>query len=59
MGYPAQFGPMTAYFVIQGIALLVEPRHWDRRLQRLYMYVVVIGPAPLVANPAFLHAFLL
>lgn len=59
MGYPVQFGPMAAYFVIQGIALLVEPRHWDRRLQRLYMYVVVIGPAPLVANPAFLHAFLL
>jgi len=59
MGFPVQFGPMAAYFLIQGIALLIEPRHWDRRLQRLYMYIVVIGPAPLVANNAFLNAFLL
>ena len=59
MGHPVYFGPMAAYFLIQGLALLLEPRHWDRRLQRLYMHVVVIGPAPLVANAAFLHAFLL
>ena len=44
---------MAAYFLIQGIALLIEPRHWDRRLQRIYMYVVVIGPAPLSRKRCF------
>ena len=58
-GNTVQFGPMASYFMIQGVAMLVEPRRWSPGLKRAYMYAVVIIPAPLVASPAFLHAFFL
>ena len=58
-GNNAQFGPMALYFVLQGIAMLIEPRRWSPALKRTYLYAVVIIPAPLVASPAFLHAFFL
>jgi hypothetical protein len=58
-GNNVQFGPMALYFLIQGIAMLVEPRRWNPTLKRAYMYTVVIIPAPLVVSPAFLHAFFL
>ena len=59
MGNPVQVGTMTAYFILQGVGILIEPKHNIKWLRHLYMYVFVIGPAPLVANSAFLHAFFL
>lgn len=53
------WGLMTAYFMIQYLAIAAERRlplqRWQSR--RLFLWMAVIGPAPLVLNQATLRIF--
>ena len=57
MGH-APFGWMTVYFMAQAIGILLERRflrRWDLG-RRLFAWLVVLGPAPLVFNEGMIRA---
>ena len=60
-GHQPAFGSMTLFFLVQGLALLIEPKFVRRQplLRRLYAWVAVVGPSPLLFNEAFLWTFML
>ena len=60
-GHSATFGSMTLFFLLQGLALLLEPKLIRHRpvLRRIYGLIAVIVPSPLLFNDAFLWAFML
>ena len=60
-GHTPAFGSMTLFFLVQGLALLIEPKFIRRQplLRRLYAWVAVVGPSPLLFNDAFRWAFML
>ncbi|MEY2411096.1 MAG: hypothetical protein QOF48_3766 [Verrucomicrobiota bacterium] len=53
-----RFGSMMAYFGIQAVGMLVD--RWCLagcpRLRRIFCWLVVVGPAPLIVNEAALRA---
>lgn len=50
----AGFGLPTAYFLIQGLAVLLQRRQ-PRRFGRAFTWLVFLGPSPLLFHPAFLE----
>ena len=54
-------GWMLVYFSLQWLAIVIERRWLPRKgiSSRLFCWLVVLGPAPLVLNPGTLHIFLL
>ena len=62
LGGGSFFGSMLAYFILQAGGVWGEKRFLRRAPQavrRLWLWVFVLGPAPLVINPALLRTFLL
>jgi alginate O-acetyltransferase complex protein AlgI len=52
----AGFGRPTLYFLIQGVAILVERKlRLPRFLRRVYALIVLIAPVPLLFHPPFIH----
>ena len=60
-GHSPIFGSMTLFFLLQGLALILEPKLIRHRpvLRRIYGLIAVIVPSPLLFNDAFLWAFML
>lgn len=56
----AGFGRPTLYFLIQGIAILIERKlHLPRHFRRLFAAVVLVAPVPLLFHPPFIHNVIL
>jgi hypothetical protein len=53
------WGWLTAYFILQYLAILLERRFFRTRrvLNRIFLWCTVIGPVPLVLNPGTLLIF--
>ena len=47
------YGLPTAYFLIQGLAVLLQRRH-PRLFGRAFTWLAFLGPSPLLFHPAFL-----
>jgi hypothetical protein len=56
-----RFGSMMVYFLLQGAGLMVERRflRYAPRARVLLVWLVVLGPAPLILNEGLLRALLL
>ncbi len=56
----AGFGRPTLYFLIQGIAILVERKmRFSRNRRRLFAVVVLVAPVSLLFHPPFIHNVIL
>jgi hypothetical protein len=53
------FGSMMAYFFIQWVAVTIDHVYLRgrSRLRRAFLYVAVVGPAPLILNESLLRIF--
>lgn len=53
------FGSMVAYFFIQWVAVVIDHAYLRgrSRLRRVFLYVAVVGPAPLILNESLLRVF--
>ncbi len=53
------FGSMAAYFFLQWVAMVIDHVYLRNcsRLRRLFLYVAVVGPAPLILNEGLLRIF--
>lgn len=53
------FGSMTVYFFLQWVAVAIDHFYLRNRsrLRRAFLYVAVVGPAPLILNESLLRVF--
>lgn len=53
------FGSMAAYFFLQWVAVAIDHVYFRgrSRLRRVFLYIAVVGPAPLILNESLLRVF--
>lgn len=58
----AGYGGPTVYFLLQAFGMLVERQRWfakRSRLRRVFCWLVLLAPVPLLFPPAFVHRVIL